>query len=51
MKNKGFTLVELLATIAILGILLTIGFMVVNNITDNTKISYYKSEEYKNMNI
>ena len=45
MKNKGFTLVELLATIAILGILLTIGFMVVNNITDNTKISYYKSEE------
>ena len=45
MNNKGFTLVELLATIAILGILIGIGTMVVNNITDNTKINYYKSEE------
>ena len=43
MKNKGFTLVELLATITILGILSGIGIMSVSWILNNAKSNYYKS--------
>ena len=45
MKNKGFTLVELLATMVILAILILIGTMTVSNIFDNSKENYYKSME------
>ena len=45
MKDKGFTLVELLATMVILAILILIGTMTVSNIFDNSKTNYYKSLE------
>ncbi len=45
MKDKGFTLVELLATMVILAILILIGTMTVSNIFDNSKNNYYKSLE------
>ena len=45
MKNKGFTLVELLAAMVILAILIMIGVMTVSNVFDNTKDNYYKSME------
>lgn len=42
-NNKGFTLVELLATIAILGIMSGIAVMSVSKILNNAKNSYYDS--------
>ena len=45
MKDKGFTLVELLAAMVILALLIFIGTMTVSNIFDNTKDNYYKSLE------
>jgi prepilin-type N-terminal cleavage/methylation domain-containing protein len=45
MKDKGFTLVELLAAMVILALLIFIGTMAVSNIFDNTKDNYYKSLE------
>ena len=45
MKDKGFTLVELLATMVILAILILVGTMTVSNIFDNSKDNYYKSLE------
>ena len=45
MKDKGFTLVELLATMVILAVLILIGTMTVSNIFDNSKENYYKSLE------
>ena len=45
MKDKGFTLVELLAAITILGILLFIGVVAITNVFDNSKVNYYKSME------
>ena len=45
MKNKGFTLVELLAAMVILAILIMIGVMTVSNVFDNTKENYYTSME------
>ena len=44
-KDKGFTLVELLAAITILGILMFIGVVAITNVFDNTKDNYYKSME------
>ena len=44
-KNNGFTLVELLATIIILGLLLTIAYISVRSILDRGNDSYYKSQE------
>lgn len=44
-NNKGFTLVELLATIAILGIISGIGVMAVSKILQNSKNEYYKALE------
>ena len=37
MKDKGFTLVELLAAMVILALLIFVGTMTVSNIFDNTK--------------
>ena len=45
MKDKGFTLVELLAAMVILALLIFVGTMTVSNIFDNTKDNYYKSLE------
>ena len=45
MKDKGFTLVELLATMVILAILILVGTMTVSNIFENSKDNYYKSLE------
>ena len=44
-KDKGFTLVELLATIIILGLLTTIAYVSVTNILDRGNDSYYDSQE------
>ncbi len=45
MKDKGFTLVELLAAMVILALLIFVGTMTVSNIFDNTKDNYYHSLE------
>ena len=45
MKDKGFTLVELLAAMVILALLIFVGTMTVSNIFDNTKDNYYRSLE------
>ncbi len=45
MKDKGFTLVELLAAMVILALLIFVGTMAVSNIFDNTKDNYYHSLE------
>ena len=45
MKNKGFTLVEMLAVLLILGLLIGIGIFTVNNIKDNAEKNYYVSME------
>ena len=45
MKNKGFTLVEMLAVLVILGLLIGIGVFTVNNIKDNAEKNYYVSME------
>ncbi|MBQ2639539.1 MAG: type II secretion system protein [Bacilli bacterium] len=42
-NNSGFTLVELLAAIAILGILAGVGTMSVSRIIYNSRIKYYKA--------
>ena len=44
-KKKGFTLVELLATIIILGLLVTIAYISVSSILNRGNDSYYKSQE------
>ena len=45
MKNKGFTLVEMLAVLVILGLLIGIGVFTVSNIKDNAEKNYYVSME------
>lgn len=44
MKNKGFTLVELLATIVVLGVLLTLAVPKMNSIINNSKKSTFLGE-------
>ena len=44
-KKKGFTLVELLATIIILGLLVTIAYISVSSILNSGDDSYYESQE------
>ena len=44
-KKKGFTLVELLATIIILGLLVTIAYVSVTSILNSGNDSYYESQE------
>ena len=47
MKNrKGFSLVEVLVTIVILGIILTIGFVVVRNVLKKSHATY-DQQQYK----
>ena len=44
MKNsKGFTLVELLAAIVILGLLASVGVMSIHSVVEKSKENYYKS--------
>ena len=38
MNNKGFTLIELIATIALLAIIATISFVSINEVIKNSKI-------------
>ncbi len=45
MKNKGFTIVELLAVILILALLMTVGMYTVTNINDNAETRYYETME------
>ncbi len=45
MNNKGFSMVELLATVAILGILSGLAITAVSRILDKAHEEYYKSEE------
>lgn len=43
MKNKGFTLVELIAIILVLSIILTVSFITLSNSLDNSKDSDYNT--------
>ena len=45
MKKKGFTMVELLATIIILGLLVTIAYVSVRSILERGNDSYFTSQE------
>ena len=45
MTKKGFTMVELLAVIVIVGLLSTIGVMSVRNVLDTSKKAYYREQE------
>jgi len=45
MNNKGFSMVELLAVVAILGVLSTIGVVAVSNILEKAHEEYYKNQE------
>ena len=44
-NKKGFTLVEILATIIILGLLVTLGYVSVRNVLNKSHDNYYKSQE------
>lgn len=44
-NKKGFTLIEILATIVILGLLVTVGYISVRAILDRSNNSYYKTQE------
>ena len=44
-KKKGFTIIELLATIIIIGLLVSIAYISVTSILDNGDNNYYKSQE------
>lgn len=43
-NNKGFTMVELLAVITILGLLLGIGVATIQKATDKARVNFYKSQ-------
>ncbi len=45
MAKKGFTMIELLAVIVIVGLLSTIGVMSVRNVLETSKKAYYKEQE------
>ena len=66
MNNKGFTLIELIATIALLAIIVTISFVSINSIITQSKIKncetlvnniktatkeYISDNRYKNLDI
>ena len=43
MRNKGFTVIEILIVVAIIGILAAVGSAVIPNILNNTKVTVVKS--------
>ena len=43
MKNKGFTIIELLVVVAIIGILAAVGVVSFGGFTENAKINLTKS--------
>ena len=43
MNNKGFTMVELIATIALLSVIMVISFVSINAVLDNSKINECKA--------
>lgn len=45
MNKKGFTLVELLSVIIILGIIIAIAYPIVNNTLDSNRLTLYKEQE------
>ena len=45
MKNKGFTMIELLATITILGIISVIGISAVNGLIQKGRENYYRTQK------
>ena len=42
MKNKGFTVLELLAVIVVLGLLMMAGMYTINNLNSQSKDKYYE---------
>ena len=44
-NNKGFSMVEILAVVVILGVISTIGIVTITKLVDNSRIHYYQTQE------
>ena len=45
LNNKGFSMVEILAVVVILGVISSIGIVTVSRLVDNSRIHYYQTQE------